>query len=109
MLILPPGHAAAVRQRRTFTARERWMIRGVASVLVALAVALVISFATVGKQSGHGCISVSLAYSTGGSQIYRCGAGARALCNGVNAPGGLTGKPAETVAEACRKAGLPVG
>jgi len=48
-----------------------------------------------------------LAYSTGGSQIYRCGAGARALCNGVNAPGGLTGKPAETVAEACRKAGLP--
>lgn len=109
MLILPPGHADAVRQRRPFRSREKWMIGGVAGVLALVGVALVISFATAGKKSGHGCISVSLAYSTGGSQIYRCGAAARALCNGVNQPGGLTGKPAETVAEACRKAGLPIG
>lgn len=85
------------------------MIRGVVGVLAALVVALVISFATAGRQSGHGCISVSLAYSTGGAQIYRCGAGARALCDGVRRPGGLTGKPAETVAVACRQAGLPIG
>ena len=109
MLILPPGHAQAVRQRRVFTGREKWMIRGVGTALVILAVGLVVSFATVGKKSGHGCISVALAYSTGGSQIYRCGAGARALCNGVNRPGGVTGRPAETVADACRKAGIPIG
>jgi hypothetical protein len=109
MLIMPPGHSQAVRQRRPFSARERWMIRGVASVIVAIAIALVISFATAGKKSGHGCIAVALAYSTGGAQIDRCGAAAQALCNGVNAPGGLTGRPAQTVEDACRKAGLHVG
>lgn len=109
MLILPPGHAEAVRQRRAFTARERWMLRGVMSLVIAVAIALVISFAVPGKKSGRGCISVTLAYSTGGAQIDRCGAAARAVCAGVNQPGGITGAPAQTVAGACRKAGLPIG
>ena len=34
--------------------------------------------------------------------------GARALCDGVGVAGGLTGKPAQTVADACHKAGVPV-
>lgn len=106
MLILPPGHAEAVSQRRGLRSRERWMIGGVLTTLVAGVVVLVIALATAGRHSGHGCISVSLAYSTGGSQIYRCGAAAQAMCDGVGRPGGLTGSPARTVADACRKAGL---
>ncbi|HWD75275.1 MAG TPA: hypothetical protein VG371_09055 [Solirubrobacteraceae bacterium] len=109
MLILPPGHAETVRRRTAIRPREKWMIGGVAAALVVLAVALVISFASSTKPSGHGCISVALAYSTGGAQIDRCGAAARALCAGVGVPGGVTGLPARSVAEACRKAGLPVG
>ena len=85
------------------------MIGGVGAVVAVLVVALVISFATGSKKSGHGCISVALAYSTGGAQIDRCGASAQALCAGVGRPGGVTGLPARGVADACRKAGLRVG
>ncbi len=85
------------------------MLRGVLGGLAILAVALVFSLTSQGHRSGHGCVSVALAYSTGGAQIYRCGDSARALCSGVGRLGGITGKPAETVADACRKAGLPVG
>jgi hypothetical protein len=109
MMILPPGHAHAVRHRRAFRPRELWMIRGVVGLLGLLAVALVISFATGEGKSGHGCVSVSLAYSTGGDHITRCGEGAKSLCQGVGHSGGITGIPAQTVAAACRKAGLPVG
>jgi hypothetical protein len=108
MLILPPGHADAVR-RRPIRPREKWMIGGVGAAVAALIVALVIALATGTKKPGHGCISVALAYSTGGAQIARCGASAKALCAGVGVPGGLTGLPARSVAEACRKAGLRVG
>ena len=109
MLILPPGHADAVRRGPAMRPREKWMIGGVVAVVAALAVALIISFASGTKKSGHGCISVALAYSTGGAQIDRCGDAARALCAGVGHPGGLTGQPARSVATECRKAGLPVG
>ncbi len=85
------------------------MLGGVAGALAALAVVLVISLATVGHKSGHGCISVGLAYSTGGTQIYRCGAPARALCASVNRPNGLTGGAARSMTIECRKAGLPIG
>ena len=109
MLILPTGHADAVRPGPAMRPREKWMIGGVVALLAALAVALVISFASSGGKSGHGCISVSLAYSTGGAQIDRCGGAARAVCAGVGRPGGLTGQPARSVVAECRKAGLPVG
>jgi hypothetical protein len=109
MLILPPGHAEAVQQRRAIRPRERWMVGGVLAALAGLAVALVISFATAGHKSGHGCISVGLAYSTGGAQIYRCGASARSLCASVGQAGGTTGGAAQSLATECRKAGLPVG
>lgn len=110
MLILPPGHAQAVRQRRAMRPREKWLLGGVGAMVAALVIVLVIAFATGGaKQSGHGCISVALAYSTGGDQIYRCGAAARQMCAGVDQPGGITGLPARSVAAECRKAGLRVG
>jgi hypothetical protein len=109
MLILPPGHAEEVARRRAFSGRERWMIRGVMTLVVVGIIALVVSFATAGKKTSHGCVSVALAYSTGGSQIYRCGAGARALCSAVGRAGGITGKPAQALAVECRKAGITVG
>lgn len=109
MLILPPGHAQAVRQPRVIRPRERAMIGGLLAVLAALAVALGVSFATAGQESGHGCIVVGLAYSTGGAEIHRCGASARALCAGVDRPGGSTGATARALTTQCRKAGLPVG
>lgn len=85
------------------------MIGGVVSLLSAVAVALVISFATSGHTSGHGCVSVGLAYSTGGAQVYRCGASARSLCASVGQPGGTTGGAARSLRIECRKAGLPIG
>jgi hypothetical protein len=109
MMILPPGHAEEIQRRRAFAPRERWMIRGVLAVLGLIAVALVVSFATGEGKTGNGCVSVSLAYSTGGDHITRCGDAAKSLCQGVGHEGGITGAPAQTVAAACRKAGLPVG
>lgn len=84
------------------------MIGGVLGALLVIIVVLVISIATAEKQSANGCINVSLPYSTGGAQIYRCGVGARSLCSGVNQPG-LTGAAGQIVARACRRAGLKVG
>lgn len=109
MLILPPGHAEMLRERRTFSGRERWMIGGVLGVVAALAVVLVISLSTAGRHSGNGCVSVGLTYSTGGQQVFRCGASARALCTTAGVAGGITGSTGRAVATECRKAGLPVG
>jgi hypothetical protein len=109
MLILPPGHAQAIEQRRTMRSREKWMIGGVVGLVAAVAVVLVISLASAGPKSGHGCVSVGLAYSTGGAQVYRCGASARQLCASVNQPDGTTGGAARSLTTECRKAGLPVG
>jgi hypothetical protein len=109
MLILPPDHAQTLRQPPRVSDRERWMIGGVLALLVALAVVLVVSLSRATPTSGHGCVSVGLAYSTGGDQVYHCGAAARALCAGVGHAGGTTGSSARAVASECRKAGLPAG
>jgi hypothetical protein len=109
MLILPPGHAQAVRERRPIRPHEKWMVGAVMVALAALVVVLAISLGTADKKSGPGCVSVSLAYSTGGDHIYRCGGAARSLCAGAGRAGGITGEPGRAVAAACRKAGLPTG
>ena len=109
MLILPPGHAQAVRQRRPFRPHEKWLVGGVLAAVAALVVVLAISVGTADKASSPGCVSVSLAYSTGGDHIYRCGDAARSLCAGVGRAGGITGEAAKTVGVACRKADLPIG
>ena len=85
------------------------MIGGVIGLLAVLAAALVVSFTATSHRSGHGCISVGLAYSVGGAQIYRCGASARSMCASVGQPGGSTGATARALTTECRKAGLPVG
>ena len=78
--------------------------------LVAIVLAIALSGGGAGRPAGRsGCVTVGLAYSTGGQEVDRCGAAARAGCAGVGRPGGITGGPARTVAAACRRAGLPVG
>jgi hypothetical protein len=109
MLILPSGHAQAIGQPRALRTREKAMVGGVLATLAALVIVLVVSLGTSDRQSGHGCISVGLAYSTGGAQIYRCGASARAMCATVDRPGGPVGATARALTTECRKAGLQVG
>jgi hypothetical protein len=109
IMIMPPGHHAPRPDRLRFGTRERWIVGSVAALAVALVIAVIVSFGSTTPKSGHGCVSIALAYSTGGAQIYKCGAGARALCAGVNTPGGLTGQPAQQLAVQCRIAGVPVG
>ena len=107
-MILPPGHAQQIHQRRALTRRERSMIGGVLGAVLALVVVLVISLATADQKSGRGCVSVSLGYSMGGNTFNRCGKAARDLCSGANKQG-LTGAAGRAVARECRKAGLAVG
>ena len=45
VLILPPGHAQALRTRRQFRAREKWLIGAVLGTVAALVLAVVISLA----------------------------------------------------------------
>ncbi|MGI9183407.1 MAG: hypothetical protein ACR2GZ_00360 [Solirubrobacteraceae bacterium] len=109
MLILPPGHAQALGEPPTVRPREKVMIGAVLAVVAALAVVLIISLASAERQSRHGCISVGLAYSTGGEKLYRCGATARFICAGANTSNGIRGAGARGLSTECRKAGLPVG
>ncbi|MGH2870723.1 MAG: hypothetical protein ACRDNK_24535 [Solirubrobacteraceae bacterium] len=109
MLILPPGHAQAIGQPPTVRRREKIMIGGVLASVVALAVVLIISLTSAERQSGHGCISVGLTYSTGGEKIYRCGAAARSMCTSARTPNRVNGTSARALFTECRKAGLAVG
>jgi hypothetical protein len=108
-MAMPLGHGSEAQRLRPLARREKLLASGVGGVLAIVLVAvLVISLTHADKRSGHGCIAVSLAYSMGGTQTYKCGAAARAMCSGVNKPG-LKGTAGRDVAQACRKAGLPVG
>jgi hypothetical protein len=109
MLILPPGHAQAVRTPRSIRTREKWMIGGLLGTVAAIIVAVVIAVASAGHHSANGCVDVTIPYSIGGQEFYKCGAAARAMCAQVGVPGGFSGAPARAVATECRKAGLAVG
>jgi hypothetical protein len=108
VLILPPGHAETLRPRWHLSAREKWMIGGVLGVVVALAVVLVISFASSNPSSTSGCIYATIPAATGAEQIHQCGATAKSMCATVQRAGGFTPQAASTITSACRKAGLPV-
>ncbi len=106
---MPPGHAQAVRKPRQFGVREKWFVGGVLALLAALVVGLTISFTNSGHSTGHGCVDVTFAYITGGQELYKCGAAARATCSAVGAPGGYGGDAGRALATECRKVGLRVG
>jgi hypothetical protein len=103
VLIIPPGHGVS----RGLSRREKWMVGGVLGVVAALALVLVISFASSGPSSSHGCIYATVPAATGAQQVHECGATARATCRSVNTA--YTAQAARAIAAACRKAGLPVG
>jgi hypothetical protein len=109
VLILPPGHAESVRAQRKLSSRERRLIGGVLVVLAALAIALVVSLAASGPNSANGCIYVTIAGPVGAEQIDQCGNRARDTCATALTPGAFTRGSAQSIAAACRQAGLPVG
>lgn len=109
MLILPPGHQEAVRAKRTWSPREKWMVRVMAGTVAAVVVAVVIALATSGPSSSRGCIYATIPADTGAQQISECGTAARTTCSTVYMPGAFTSLAAPVVAAECRKARLPVG
>lgn len=109
MLILPPGHAQTVRARRPLSLREKRILGGVLAAVAAIAVAVVISLASAGKSSSHGCIYATIPGAVGAQQISQCGEQARFTCATVYQPGAYVPASARTIAAECRKAGLPVG
>jgi hypothetical protein len=107
MLILPSGHYREVHAPRTPRRFDRPLLGFVVVVLVAGAIALVISLASSSKVSHNGCIAVSAAGPVGGSEVERCGTEARLLC-AASEQGALTGQAfAQALVVECRKAGLP--
>jgi hypothetical protein len=84
------------------------MIGGVLATVGAVVVALIISLATAGTSSGHGCIHATIPGVVGAVQVNECGAVARSTCSTVYAPGAYAPGAARTLAGECRKAGLPV-
>lgn len=101
------GHDAQRRPVGTGP-RERWLLGSGITLLGALALVLIISLASHQRTSGRGCIDVSAATVIGGSELYRCGATARALCTQPGRTGGEFVSFQRALGEACRKAGLPV-
>lgn len=108
MLILPPGHAQDVTLKRHLSPRERWLVRGVLGVVAALAVALVISLATAGKSSSHGCIYLTIPAATGAQEVYQCGEAARSTCESTSTPGAFSPQAASAILAECHKAHVPV-
>ena len=111
MLIIPSGHwqEEVAPTPRRITRRERWILGGVLAVVAVLVVIVAISFTSKQRTSANGCIDVSAATVIGGSELYRCGAAARDLCTAPNVRGATDNISfRRALADACRKAGLPV-
>jgi hypothetical protein len=106
---LPTGHWEHSTGPRQINRRERWLIAGVLAGVALVAIAVVIAFTTHQHKSRNGCIDVSAATAIGGSELYRCGTAARQLCTSPAAGNGSENIAfRQQLAEACRKAGLPI-
>jgi hypothetical protein len=65
----------SARQKRVFA------VVGVLAVLVIAGVSAWVALASDSySSSGHGCVNVTVASSTGGSTLHYCGAAARSFC-----------------------------
>ena len=105
---LPTGHWEHSTGPRQINRRERWLIAGVLAASAVIAVVILISFTSHQKQSRNGCIDVSAATVIGGSELYKCGSAARGLCTSATGSGAENISFRRALADACRKAGLPV-
>ena len=105
---LPTGHWEHTTGPRRINRRERWLIAGVLAATAVIVVAVLVAFTSHQKKSQHGCIDVSAATVIGGSELYRCGTAARDLCTAPSSKGFQNIAFRQQLAEACRKAGLPV-
>ncbi|HWF55474.1 MAG TPA: hypothetical protein VG223_12630 [Solirubrobacteraceae bacterium] len=107
MLILPPGHAQRVSQRRPFTKRERriGIVMGIG--VLAIVVIAIVALVSPTPKLAPGCISVNVASSLGGQPISGCGAAARTICRDLGSPGDYTGSTRPPLIAACRRAKLP--
>jgi hypothetical protein len=85
------------------------MVAGVLATVAAVILVLVISLATAGRSSAHGCIYATIPGVVGAQEVYQCGADARATCASAETTGAFSAQSAQTIALECRKAGLPVG
>ena len=104
---LPIGHWQQTGPPQV-TRRERWLITGVLAASALIAIIVVISFTSHQRTSHDGCIDVSAATVIGGSELYRCGAAARGLCVAATGSGTQNISFRRALADACRKAGLPI-
>ena len=100
---MPPNYRE--QQGRSLSANER---RGAMMLVSALAAAVVgvgvwAGVSTGGAPAGAKCISLVVPSSTGGGNITRCGARARAWCE-TEATG--TGQLATLALQACRAEGV---
>jgi hypothetical protein len=89
--------------------REKRIVAGMATLVAVLIVGVLIAVITAGHSTGNGCVDVQIASPVGGSETFKCGAQARALCALVGVPDGYNGTAGAAIATECRKAGLPVG
>jgi hypothetical protein len=106
---LPTGHWEHSTGPRQINRRERWLIAGVLGGVAVVVIAVVIAFTTHQHKSRNGCIDVSAATAIGGSELYRCGTAARQLCTSPDAGNGSENIAfRQQLADACRKAGLPI-
>ena len=105
--MLPAGHYHQISQPPTLGPREKWILGSVLALVAVIAVTVIVAFTSVQKQSRNGCIDVSAATVIGGSELYRCGADARALCTTPSDSGTSNLAFRRALADACRKAGLP--
>jgi hypothetical protein len=108
-----PGHFQQTvprpKRSRYRSRREQVAVRGAAIVTLVLVALVVFSLTNHQRHSGHGCIDFSYSTMIGGSEVYKCGAPARALCATPPSGRSIDTDFQTQLFAACRKAGIPTG
>jgi hypothetical protein len=105
---LPTGHWERTTAPKRVRRRDRLLIAATVGLIAVIVIAVLFAFTTHQRKSRHGCIDVSAATGIGGSELYRCGSAARSLCAGASGTDTENIAFRQQLADACRKAGLPV-
>jgi hypothetical protein len=97
------GHAQ--RLATPLTGRQRWLVGVVVAAIVAVSLWAALRAPGAPTSSG-GCVRLVVASSTGGNELSRCGAAARAWCATEYA---RTDELAKRIQAQCVLAGIPRG